>query len=189
MSEGHGEERVKKLVGSRQVVMAVSHGRCQKSGKKGMRGRFPEPTKLKLLKGTRSSRINKNEPQPKSVSAAIPPGWAKFMSGTAKRYWGRYAPALSELGVLTEVDLPAFRILCELYSVFVRLTNILNKKGLTYEAKAKSGGVLIRSRPELTMLNEVETRYLQYAAQFGITPATRGRISLAPPDEDDEDLD
>ena len=74
------------------------------------------PTALKLLKGVRPARINDKEPKPKSVSGAIPTGWGAHMSDGAKRFWERYAPVLSKLGVLTEADLPAFRVLAEQWS-------------------------------------------------------------------------
>lgn len=66
-----------------------------------MPGPPPEPTRLKILKGVHPYRINKNEPKPRSVSGSIPRGWATWMSDGAKRFWNKYAPVLSELGVLT----------------------------------------------------------------------------------------
>ena len=48
------------------------------------------------------------------------------MSLGAKRFWKRYAPMLSELGILKETDLPALRMTAELWSKWVRLTNKVN---------------------------------------------------------------
>ena len=139
-----------------------------------MKGRIPEPTKLKLLKGVRSSRINQKEPKPKIASSNIPQGWSNRMSDGAKRFWKRHAPILKEQGLLTELDLSSFRILCELYSSYIQIMNIINKKGLVGE----DAGGYIRERPEVKIKAELEKRYLSYMQQFGLSPASRTKVSV-----------
>lgn len=141
-----------------------------------MKGPTPTPTKLKLLKGVRPCRINKNEPKPKAASSAIPSGWGRWMSDGAKRFWKRYAPILKELGLLTEIDLSSLRILCELNNDFVRLSNLLRKKGETYETTNAQKEKVVKKRPEVDMKKDIETRYLAYLQQFGMSPASRTRI-------------
>ena len=150
-----------------------------------MPGPSPAPTKLKLLKGVKPYRINQNEPKPKSVSGNIPRGWGAHMSDIAKRFWKANAPRLVNAGVLTEADLHAFRVLCGLYSDYIKLTNIIKKVGMTYLS-----GKLPKKRPEVAILEKVVDNLLKYFAQFGMVPSGRSKIAL-PPDipVDDGDLD
>ena len=150
-----------------------------------MPGPSPAPTKLKLLKGVKPYRINQNEPKPKSVSGKIPSGWALHMSDIAKRFWKANAPRLAAIGMLTQADLHAFRVLCGLYSDYVQLTNIIKKVGWTYMS-----GKIPKKRPEVAILEKVVDNLLKYFAQFGMVPSGRSRIAIPPEmPEDDGDLD
>ena len=142
-----------------------------------MKGPAPAPTALKLLKGTQPCRINKNEPKPKSVSGSIPQGWSTSMSDSAKRFWKKYAPKLSELGILTETDLPALRIMAELWSKWVRLTNTANKGKLPVKTLLSY----------LRVINTVEHQMLSYLQHFGMTASSRGSISIAGADKDEDE--
>ena len=138
-----------------------------------MKGRIPEPTALKLVKGVRPFRINKKEPKYKKASGAIPAGWAISMTDIAKRYWKRRAPQLVESGVLTEIDLEGFRVLCELYSEWISVKNLLKKKGISYQAK----NGIYRIRPEMYVKDKLEKQMLAYFQHFGMTPASRSKVS------------
>ena len=145
-----------------------------------MPGPQPAPGALKILKGVRPSRINKKEPKPKPASGQIPPGWGAHMSGGAKRFWGKYAPMLSELGILTEADLPALRILAELWEKWVRWSCMINRKALKPEIEL----VYLRTTDKL------ESQMLRYLQHFGMTASSRGGITVIDAgDMEDEDLD
>lgn len=76
-----------------------------------MRGRKPKPTALKLLDGTRSDRVNRDEPAlPKGHTEA--PGW---LEGDARSHWNELAPMLHKAGLLTEGDRPALALMCAAY--------------------------------------------------------------------------
>ena len=145
-----------------------------------MPGPQPVPTALKILKGVRPARINQKEPRPKSHSGAMPPGWGSHMSEGAKRFWQRYAPMLSQLGILTEADLPALRVAAELYSKWVRLTSRINRARIKLEDEL----VYLRA------LDKLETQLLRYLQHFGMTATSRGKIAVGGhEDEEEEDLD
>lgn len=150
-----------------------------------MPGPSPAPTALKLIKGVKPYRINQNEPKPKSVSGKIPAGWALHMSDIAIRFWKKNAPRLATAGILTEADLYAFRVLCELYACWIQITNKIRKEGETFKT-----GTMWKKRPEVAIREDAEKRLLSYFAQFGMVPSGRSRISLPPEmPEDDGDLD
>lgn len=141
-----------------------------------MKGPAPAPTALKLLKGVRPARINKNEPKPKSHSGVMPPGWGAHMSDGAKRFWKQYAPVLSGLGLLTEADLPAMRVMAELWAKWVRVTSLLNKKKIKPEVEL----------PYMRLADKLESQMIRYLQQFGMTASSRGRIVLAGQGEDED---
>jgi P27 family predicted phage terminase small subunit len=138
-----------------------------------MRGPAPAPTALKLLKGVRPARINKNEPKPTGVTGAIPKGWAQTMSAMAKKFWQKNAPDLARIGLLTHADLEAFRAMAEIYSRWLRCDAVLRRKGLTM--KDYKGE---RLRPEAGLANKCETQFMAYCKQFGMVPAERGRTNV-----------
>ena len=152
-----------------------------------MRGPSPAPTALKLLKGVRPARINKNEPKPPAITGAMPKGWALHMSETAKRFWKKNAPALARIGLLTEVDLEAFRAMAEIYAKWISCSQTINKKGISYTDKFGETKI----RPELHLANKLESQFMAYCRQFGMVPAERGRTTTGggKEEEDDGDLD
>ncbi len=140
------------------------------------KGPAAAPTALKLLKGVSPYRINDKEPKPKSVSGALPVGWGAHMSDGAKLFWKKYAPVLSNLGVLTEADLPAFQVLCSLRARWIRAEALIRED----EKDPKLMLSYIRSA------NLIETQMLRYLQEFGMTPSGRGKISIVG-QSDDED--
>ena len=68
------------------------------------------PTHLKVLDGTRESRINRGEPLPTDESAVVPP---VQLSDEAQRVWDRLAPDMIDKGVLTSWDVDLFAVYCD----------------------------------------------------------------------------
>lgn len=120
-----------------------------------MRGRPPKPTALKVLAGNPGHRrLNEQEPKP-ALGATIPEYLLRFPDAAAA--WKRWAPKLQDLGVLTEIDAPAFGRLCRLWA----------------EDQARA----IERHPSDPRLL-VEIRHLE--GRFGMTPADRARIKAEP---------
>jgi len=155
-----------------------------------MPGPMPAPTAVKKLKGVRPARINQNEPQPLPASANIPAGWGAQMSQAAKRFWKRNAQKLVGLGLLTEIDLNAFRALCEIWGDWVNIRKLLKKSGMIYETTNAAKEKVYKVRPEVKLLIDIEKQLKSYLELFGMAPAPRGKISAeAPMGLPDEDLD
>ncbi len=72
------------------------------------RGRKPDPTKLKLLKGNPGKRAIKNEPEPE-VCIPDPPD---HLDDVAVGEWNRIAPQLEQLGLLSDIDMVALAMYC-----------------------------------------------------------------------------
>jgi len=143
------------------------------------RGPAPAPTALKVLKGVGPYRINQDEPKPKSVSGAIPQGWSRGMSDGAKTFWKKYGPILSNLGVLTEADLPAFRILAELWSRWLRTQELINEDVEDEDLKL--------SLAYMRIGDKLETQMLRYLGEFGMTASSRGKIVVVGQSDDEDE--
>jgi P27 family predicted phage terminase small subunit len=98
------------------------------------------------------------------------------MSTEALRLWRRIAPAVIELGILSELDVPAFVLMAEHYSVAMQAAQAISEDGLT--AVDENGAE--RKHPLLQVLRDNSTAYRMYAAEFGLTPGSRGRLHVAP---------
>lgn|GEM_PF-3382610 len=92
---------------------------------------------------------------------------------------GNSRPILTRLNLLTEIDGPAFAILCQMQSRLVYLARTLKQqehKSLVDEGRASAYATMERQYFQV---------FRQYAGEFGLTP--RGRVGLAIGAEDEDD--
>ena len=160
-----------------------------------MPGPAPKPTALKKLAGNPGKRaLNSSEPQPEKIVPAMPRGLPK----RAQRFWKDHAEKLERLGLLTAVDGPAFTLMTLHYAVALEALTII-QQGLDLPADEEGrqqsvmAGLLqvdengaMRKHPLLQVWRENSTAFRHYAAQFGLTPAARGRLSIPEPTEEDD---
>ena len=133
-------------------------------------GPAPIPTHLKLVRGTaRKDRINKNEPTPKKVIPKCP----TWLNADAKKIWKRTAEQLKDMGVLFESDqdlLAAYAIAVDNY---IKATRLVDTEGLLVEGR-RDGQV---TNPAVRVQRDAAQLMRQLAAEFGLTPSSRTRIS------------
>jgi P27 family predicted phage terminase small subunit len=139
----------------------------------------PKPTALKRLAGNPGKRpLNENEPQPERVIPAMPRGLPR----RARQFWKAHADKLNRLGILTELDGPAFTMMAIHYDTAWQSLEAIKVEGLVI---ADENGAL-RKNPLLQVMRENSAAFLRYAAHFGLTPSARSRLSMPePPSEDD----
>jgi phage terminase small subunit len=89
-------------------------------------GRRPEPTSLKLLKGTvRKDRLPAHEAKPDRIElGAAPPAWVK--SARARGAWRSLEPLLQQNGLLTVLDAPALGLLVDAFADYVHAREVLD---------------------------------------------------------------
>ncbi len=135
-----------------------------------MAGRYPKPVALKAIAGNPGHRKLPEEPRFAATTAAPPPD----LDSAGLEEWGRVAPGLIALGVVTEPDRAALEAYCRWYSrwrsAMVRLESG-KLKATRYRA------MLIEGR-------EASREMRAYAVQLGLTPATRSRVAGKPTDPD-----
>ena len=143
-----------------------------------MTGRRSEPTALKLLKGTRRDRINGREPRAQ-VSNSRCPAW---LGGAGKAAWRRLSPALRKAGLLTALDTETFSVYCALYGMMRDTYEAIQSDGYTWITPSGQEKLTVKARFFVTLCTELR----QFAGEFGLTPSSRGRLSIEIPSPEDE---
>ncbi len=147
-----------------------------------MPGPPPKPSALKLVGGNAGKRaINKNEPKPKSDRPKVP----SYLSPKAKTAFKNVCDLLSDMGVLTIADGMALEMMCNAYAEWRDLRKIIDTSSYTYITIGTSGGEVIKARPEVAMASDAWKRVKSMAAEFGLTAASRTKVSIKDREKED----
>lgn len=148
-----------------------------------LRGRKPKASRIKELTGNPGKRrINKREPKHRK-DIGPPPGW---LDDVAKQEWERIAPELRRTGILTVVDRTALAAYCKAYSRWRQAEDIV-ERSQTLVFKTKSG--YIQQLPHISIAQTYLKIVNALAAEFGLTPSSRTRLSIGDAPSDDEDAE
>jgi P27 family predicted phage terminase small subunit len=142
----------------------------------------PKPTALKKVLGTaRKDRTVANEPKPLALVSLDPPA---HIQGEAASLWKRLAPILDRMGVLTEADVDAFEALCIAWADWKDALAAIAEDGAYYQTFSESG-MMRRAHPALGVRNDAWRRVIAGMSEFGLTPASRTKVSARSKDDDD----
>jgi P27 family predicted phage terminase small subunit len=108
------------------------------------------------------------------------------LTAAAKAEWTRLAKELFTAGLLTNADRNALANYCEAWADWVDARKHINKDGGKIIVTDK--GYEMQS-PWVGMANKAAANMLRIAAEFGFTPASRARISVAPPKTPEEEAE
>ena len=137
------------------------------------RGRNKTPSILNLIRGNPGKRpINVFEPQPNNDIGEAP----TLLQGEALAEWERLGPQLEAMGVLTEVDVPAFTAYCQQWARYTEAEAKVKQLGEV--VKAPSGYPIIN--PYLSIANKAYKQCREFWDQFGMTASARTRIAVKP---------
>jgi len=139
----------------------------------------PQPTKLRLLRGNPGKRRLPSASLTPKTGCKLPTGASK----AARSEWGRIAPELQRLGLLTLLDQSALLCYCEALADFKWATQVISREGRTCTA---ANGTKM-SHPAMSVKSRAAEQIRQFAAEFGLTPAARSRIELTHAEEEDPD--
>lgn len=134
------------------------------------------PTALKVVRGNPGHRpLNEREPKPASADPEDIPDW---LSPEAAKRWPVIARQLAEAGVLTVLDRHALAQFCESFAIWKQAYDKVLKFGLVVKAQS---GFPVQS-PYLSIANIQSERMLRILCEFGMTPASRTRVTASKPD-------
>lgn len=153
----------------------------------GRGGQNRKPTIMKAIQGTlRADRLMPNEPQPNIVT--IPPPMPDGLNDYAQKEWEKMTLELTEIGMLTNVDLAQLAAYCN------EMGNYWECEKARKKVKAEDESEESKEEAALFYKNyfDMAQRHLKaakdLAIQFGFTPASRTRISI-PKKEAKSELD
>ena len=142
----------------------------------GKRGPKPQPTAIKLARGTLRER-RKDEPQPPADKIVMP----KHLGKVARAKWKELLPLLDAVRVMTDADVEALARYCDTYEWWLATRAILKKDGCTYPILNDGGEVkYIAQRPEVSIAHKLATQLRQLEQDFGLNPSARSSLSVAP---------
>ena len=141
------------------------------------RGRKPKPTSAKLLAGNPGKRaLNDNEPQPRIAINVEAPA---HIEGDSRLKWDELVAELYPAGLLTTIDMDALAFYCVLYARWKRAERIVKEKGEVI--KTVNGNII--QNPYLSIANRALGQMAKIGSEFGMTPSSRTRIAVKPPDQ------
>ena len=109
------------------------------------------------------------------------PGW---LHEDGKRLWRKLARKLFDAGLLTYVDGAALEMLCQSYGRWVSAEKYLNRlKEEQHVVESEKGGLYLNPRVNLTRM--WRTDFVNLCKEFGMTPASRARIRIDAPDDEE----
>ena len=144
-----------------------------------MAGRPRTPDHMKVVKGTyKPSRDNAKRPKtpPAKAGEILPP---RHLTAKGKRFFETLENHLRKMKVISAQDAVLLAMIAETFEQYEMCRAVLKKEGLTQKVVTKSGGVMVRVRPEQTIQNELRRQLMSMLMQCGLTPATRAKVNAA----------
>lgn len=140
----------------------------------------PTPTALRVLRGDTSKGKNpipKHEPR---LPPEVPQPPKSLRDKVARDEWRRVSRVLLDMGVLTRADGNALALFCDCYSLYVEAMAAVARVGLT--VTYPSG--VVAQNPAVSVAQKARMDMLRFLCEFGLTPASRTRISVLPEERD-----
>jgi len=97
-----------------------------------------------------------------------------FIPEIIKNKYKEIANKLTELELLTEIDLPAFDMMMFHYGLAVEAMAAVKDKG-TFQKDRK----ILRKNPGVQIFRENSAAFLKYAAKFGLFPIDRENLEIS----------
>lgn len=139
-----------------------------------MRGRKPTPAATAIATGNPSHRPIRPEPRPDATAPPVP----LWLSPAAFRVWQANAHGLAKAGCLTAIDGDAFARYCNAMARYLEAEVELEANGPVIDGP-KGGKV---KSPWLAVQKEAAELAGRLGAEFGMSPASRTRVSVPAPD-------
>lgn len=152
-------------------------------------GRPKKPTQLKKLQGTdRADRIIQNEFQPTiEISSTVPDSLNEWGS----KLWVDLMDEYGKFDLISRVDVGSLMVLCNEFGRYCEADDLLKAQGLeiiedVYNSKGDIVGQKKVVNPLIKVVSDAFKNYKSICTEFGLTPASRTKIS-APPKEQQQD--
>ncbi len=128
-----------------------------------------------------ATRIHKRsikKPEQMLVTLPAPPPGTP---ATVKKHWQAVGQRGVTLGTIAETDLPALLLCARSLAMVEELWDAIHKVGFTIPTRHEGA----KGNPLLRQYSDAAAAALRLLTAFGLTPASRGRVTAAPAVEDD----
>lgn len=98
---------------------------------------------------------------------------------------GRLVKQLSASDMLSEADIPQIHRMATAYDMYLTCVDIISREGPTMR---NLKGETVK-RPEVNILRESWSQYLELAKEYGLTAKSKGQIKALSAEEEDSPLD
>jgi P27 family predicted phage terminase small subunit len=138
-----------------------------------------KPTTLKKLEGTyRKDRAVKNEVQPTIEVGLAPPA---DLNEWGAKYWTDIMSEYGKIGLITRVDVGALHSVCYWFGLMNEAADIVSAKGLEVQVEkhTQRGDIVMvtETNPMIAVADKAFKNYIAMCKEFGLTPASRTKIS------------
>ena len=133
-----------------------------------------------MLKLAGSKRVRENEPVFESA-IDMPPA---FLKGRALQAWKETLPSMVAAGLGSAIEAEALACYCQAIADRDQAQELLDEQGII--AVTERG---MTKHPATTIKNQAMILIKQFASEFGFTPASRGRVTVAKKAESNEFAD
>jgi P27 family predicted phage terminase small subunit len=127
------------------------------------------PTALKLLKGERTSRVNKDEPQPDDGVPQCP-----TKNKAVREVWDYTLTQLVRMRTITMADRDALHAYCEQVVQYRAAAEMVERDGAVIAGP--NGPV---KHPAMSIMRETGVMIKTFARDFGLTPSARSAIRVS----------
>jgi P27 family predicted phage terminase small subunit len=148
------------------------------SGVKGQRsgGANRKSSVVRLVQGNAGKRPTNKFDNVELIPPQMPP-CPEHLDVEARKVWERLAPQLHARGLLTELDVDALGALCSTQAILSEARERLADEGLVVTGPRGA----VKPSPWLAIANQAQRDLRSLAAEFGLTPLSRQRITVVPP--------
>lgn len=140
----------------------------------GRRGPKKQPTAVKIFRGNPSKENLKAqaaaEPKPGEASLSPP----ALLEGHALEMWGRRAPQLAAMKVLTDADRETLTRYCIAWELYMLAYAAVKAAGLSSEIASGRR----TTTPEATLIRGYHADLLAIEREFGLTPSGRAGMKV-----------
>lgn len=155
-----------------------------------MKGRKPKDLAMKLLNGNAGKRPLGTPPAKSTGTHDADEEFVRSplekppeLDAEASAEWDRLVNRLQI--ILTKADASLVRLAATTYATIRQCERQLSK-GLTYKTKNQHGQVMLRTRPEVGILQQARTQYQRALAELGGSPVARTRVKPLPKSQQQE---
>lgn len=156
----------------------------------GQRGPKPKHPALKLLAGNPGKRtVAGTSPRVSGRARRGRPDKPRELTGEAAKEWDRIIPELEAAGWLAVVDRAGLAAYCLAWAQMVWADEVCREEGAVIREPVQTAKgevtefVRLKAHPAVKIHTEASRRVLSFLAEFGLTPAARGRLEGDAPAE------